>query len=172
MKKKRQLDIFDFAMGLEKDGMNFYSKASEKFPSQDLKKLFVQLAKEEANHVKAFMDLKANAEKKGGLQPFSIPDVNEFLEAIIQEGLFPKGEDAARRLEKIDTVAGAAVLAMQAEKNAILLYSELARLSKDAQQKKAFENLAKEEKSHIVIVKNLRADNDPAYAALAFGRFF
>ena len=172
MEKKQQLDIFEFAIGLEKDGMNFYSKASEKFPPQDLKHLFVQLAKEEANHIQAFMDLKAKAEKKGALQLFAIPDVSEYLEAIIQEGLFPKGEDAAKRLEKIDTAAGACVLAMQAEKNAILLYSELAQLSKDGEQKKAFENLAKEEKSHIVKVKNLRADHDPAYAALAFGRFF
>jgi rubrerythrin len=172
MEKKQQVDIFDFAIGLEKDGMNFYSKASEKFPPEDLKHLFARLAKEEAKHMQTFADMKARTEKKGGLQLFSIPDVNEYLEAIIQDGLLPQGEDAAKRLEKIDTVVGACVLAMQAEKNAILLYSELARLSRDAEQKKAFENLAKEEKSHIVMVKSLRADHDPAYAALAFGRFF
>jgi rubrerythrin len=172
MEKKQQLDIFDFAIGLEKDGMNFYSKASEKFPSPDLKKLFVQLAKAETTHMQTFIDLKAKAAKKGALQLFSIPDVNEYLEALIQDGLFPKGEDATQRLAKIDTVLAACVMAMQAEKNAILLYSELGQLSKDAEQRKAFENLAKEEKSHIVMVKNLRADHDPAYAALAFGRFF
>jgi rubrerythrin len=172
MEKKQQLDIFDFAIGLEKDGMNFYSKAAEKFPSEDLKKLFVDLAKAEATHIQTFMDLKAKAEKKGAVQLFSIPNVNEYLEALIQDGLFPKGEEAAQRLEKIDTVVAACVMAMQAEKNAILLYSELGQLSKDAKQGKAFENLAKEEKSHTVMVKNLRADHDPAYAALAFGRFF
>ena len=172
MEKKLQLDIFDFAIGLEKEGMNFYTKASEKIPSEDLKKVFVDLAKAEATHIQAFMDLKAKAEKKGTLQLFSIPDVKEYLEALIQDGLFPTGQEAARRLEKVDSVVSACVVAMQAEKNAILLYSELGQLSKDPQQKKAFDNLAKEEKLHIVTVKNLRADHDPGYAALAFGRFF
>ena len=41
---------------------------------------------------------------------------------------------------------------MEAEKNAILLYSELAKLSKDKEQKKIFEDITKEERSHIIMV--------------------
>jgi len=61
---------------------------------------------------------------------------------------------------------------MAAEKNAILLYTELAKLAKDKDQKKFFDKIVKEEKSHLVMVAGLRADNDPMYAALRFGRFF
>jgi hypothetical protein len=35
-----------------------------------------------------------------------------------------------------------------------------------------FSRLIKEEKNHIAMVGAVRADYDPAYAAIKFGRFF
>ena len=172
MGKRENLGVFDFAIEAEKSGMEFYMKASKKFPDKEIKNLFVALAKEEAKHLEIFLELKANAEEKGIDQCLKSPDIDAYLETIVQEGLFPKGETVNKRLEKVKTVAEAAAIAMTAEKNAILLYNELARLSKDKDQKKYFEKIAKEEKSHVVMVANLRADNDPMYAALKFGRFF
>jgi rubrerythrin len=173
MAKKQDLGVFDFAVKAEKDGMDFYMKAAKKFSGNgDLKKLFVSLAKEEAAHMQIFMDFKINAEGKGVDQCLKSPEIDAYLEAIVQEGLFPKGETINKRLEKVETVAQAAAIAMAAEKNAILLYTELAKLAKDKEQKKFFEKIVKEEKSHLVMVGGLRADNDPMYAALRFGRFF
>lgn len=172
MAKREKLDVFDFAIQAEKNGMDFYMKAAKKFEDRDLKDLFVKLAKEEAAHLQTFMEFKSKAEGKGIDPALRNPEIDEYLESIVQEGLFPRSETVNKRLEKVETVAQAAAIAMAAEKNAILLYSELAKLSKDRDQKKFFEKIAKEEKSHIVMVRNLRADHDPAYAALAFGRFF
>jgi rubrerythrin len=173
MAKNENLDVFDFAIKAEKDGMDFYMKAAKKFSgNEDLKKLFASLAKEEAAHMHIFMDFKIDAEGKGIDQTLRNPEIDDYLESIVQEGLFPKGETINKRLEKVETVPQAAAIAMAAEKNAILLYTELARLAKDKEQKKFFEKIAKEEKSHLVMVSGLRADNDPMYAALRFGRFF
>ena len=78
----------------------------------------------------------------------------------------------SKQIDKIKSVADVCALAMKAEKNAILLYSELAKASSGKEQKKMFNQLVKEEKSHIAMVSAVRADYDPAYAALKFGRFF
>ena len=172
MAKREKLDVFDFAIQGEKNGMDFYMKAAKKFEDRDLKDLFVKLAKEEAAHLQTFMEFKSKAEGKGIDPALRNPEIDDYLESIVQEGLFPRSETVNKRLEKVETVAQAAAIAMAAEKNAILLYSELAKLSKDKDQKKFFEKITKEEKSHIVMVRNLRADHDPAYAALAFGKFF
>ena len=52
MAQKQDLGVFNFAIRAEKDGMNFYMKAAKKFSgNEDLKKLFVSLAKEEAKHM-------------------------------------------------------------------------------------------------------------------------
>lgn len=169
---RTEMSIFDFAMRAEKDGIGFYTRAAKKFNDRELRDLFMKLAKEEAKHLETFIGIKAKAEKKGADQCFRSENVSDYLDTIIREGLFPKGDSMVKRLEKVNTVGEACAIAMEAEKNAILLYSELAKLSKDKEQKKIFEDITKEERSHIIMVGSARADYDPAYAAMRFGRFF
>lgn len=172
MAKRQQLDVFDFAIRAEKEGIEFYTKAAKKFADRDVKDLFMKLAKQEAEHLKLFTEIKLKADI-GGIDPsLKNPEIDDYLESIVQEGLFPKGETVNKRLEKVDGVVAAAVIAMKAETNAILFYTEMAKLSRDREQKKLIEKIIKEEKSHVVMVRNLRADHDPMYAALTFGRFF
>jgi rubrerythrin len=169
---KAEMSILDFAMKAERDGIAFYTKAARKFKDKDLMNLFMKLAKEEARHLETFIGIKAKAEKKGADQCFRSENVSEYLDTIIREGLFPKGDSMVKRLEKVSTVGEACAIAMEAEKNAILLYSELAKLSKDKEQRKIFEDITKEERSHITMVAGVRADYDLPYAAMKFGRFF
>jgi rubrerythrin len=164
--------IIDYAMTQEKDGMTFYNKASRKFEDKTLKKLFAKLAGEEKKHLESFKSLKAKVQEKNVDETFRSTGVDEYLEALIKEGIFPKDDAMAKQIDKMQSVADVCALAMTAEKNAILLYSELAKASIGKEQKKMFNQLVKEEKSHIAMVSAVRADYDPAYAALKFGRFF
>lgn len=164
--------IIDYAMKQEREGMTFYNKASRKFGDKELKKLFAKLAGEEKKHLESFKSLKANAQQKNVDETFRSSGVDDYLEALIKEGLFPKDDAMSKQIDKIESVADVCALAMKAEKDAILLYSELAKASIDKEQKKMFSRLVKEEKSHIAMVSALRADYDPAYAAMKFGRFF
>ncbi len=174
MAEQKQLDIFDFAINAERQGIRFYNRVADRFDDRDLKELFTKLAKEEAEHVKTFQRIKEKAEKKGELHPFVFDDkdIDEYIRSIMLEGLFPSDEETDRQIEGIDSPATACAMAMQAEKNAILLYSELAGVAKDKEHRKVLEKLVKEEKSHMVMLRQLRANFDPKYAAMAFGRFF
>jgi len=167
---KEEMSIIDYAMRAERDGISFYMKAAKKFNDRELKDLFMKLAKEEAKHLEHFIGIKAKAEKKGVDQCFRA-EVSDYLDTIIREGFFPKGDSMVKRLEKVKDIEGACAIAMEAEKNAIMLYSELAKISKDKDQKKIFEDILKEERSHIVMVRDLRIDYDPAYGGWKFGRF-
>ena len=168
----QEKSIIDYAMKQERDGMTFYNKASRKFGDKELKKLFSKLAGEEKKHLESFKSLKANAQQKNIDETFRSSGVDDYLEALIKEGLFPKDDAMSKQIDEIKSVADVCALAMKAEKNAILLYSELAKASIDKEQKKMFNQLIKEEKSHIAMVSAVRADYDPAYAAIKFGRFF
>jgi rubrerythrin len=164
--------IIDYAMTQERDGITFYNKASRKFEDKALKQLFKKLAGEEKKHLESFKSLKAKAQQKTVDVNFRSTGVDAYLEALIKEGIFPKEDAMSKQIDKIKSVADVCALAMKAEKNAILLYSELAKATVDKEQKKMFNQLIKEEKSHIAMVSAVRADYDPAYAALKFGRFF
>jgi len=174
MEVKRQLDIFDYAISMEKQGITFYTRISEKFQDKDLKEIFKKLAREEATHVETFQKLKDKAEKKGSVSPFVIEgrDIDDYVKSLLAEGIFPSREQLEEQIQSVDSPATACVLAMEAEKNAILLYTELTMYSQDKEQRKALEKIIKEEKSHLMMLKQLRANHDPKYAAMAFGRFF
>ena len=174
MGEEKQLNIFDYAISMEKQGITFYTRISDKFQDRDLKEMFQKLAREEANHIETFQKLKEKAEKKGGIAPFVIEgrDIDDYVQSLLAEGIFPSQEQLEEQIQSVDSPATACALAMEAEKNAILLYTELILYSQDKDQRKALEKILKEEKSHLVMLKQLRANHDPKYAAMTFGRFF
>lgn len=167
---KTEISVIDFALRQEKHGVSFYTKAAEKFRGTELAGLFVKLAREEAKHLRDLIDLQASALRKGVEECFRAVEIDDYLEAIVREGVLPKGEKEAERLDQIKTVEDACRVAMQAEKNAILLYTELAKLSKDKEQKKILEAIIREEKTHMAKIAGMRADIDPIYAAERFGK--
>jgi rubrerythrin len=165
-----EISVIDFAVRQEEHGVSFYTKAAEKFRGTELARLFVKLAKEEAKHLQELIDLHASAMRKGADECFRDLEIDDYLDAVVRKGILPKGEKAAERLEQIKTVEDACRIAMQAEKNAILLYTELAKRSKDKGQTKILEAMIREEKVHMAKIAGMRADIDPIYAAERFGK--
>lgn len=165
-----EISIMDFAIEKEKEGVTFYTEAAKRLREPELRDLFITLAREEARHLEWLIDIQRTAFKKGVDECFRTIEVNEYLESIARDGVFPKGENAARQIEAVKTVEDACRIALLAEKNAILLYSELAKLTRDREQKKILERLIKEEKAHLAKVVGLRADHDPLYAIERFGK--
>ena len=167
---KTEISVIDYAVRQEEHGVNFYTKAAEKFRGTELAGLFMKLAREEAKHLRELMDVQAAALRKGVEECFHDVEVDEYLDAVIREGLLPGGDKAVERLDQVKTVEDACRIAMQAEKNAILLYTELAKRSKDRGQKKTLEAMIREEKTHMAKIASMRADIDPLYAAERFGK--
>lgn len=167
---KTEISVIDYAVRQEEHGVSFYTKAAEKFRGTELAGLFMKLAKEEAKHLRELMDVQAAALRKGVEECFHDAEVDEYLDAVIREGLLPGGDKASKRLDQVKTVEDACRIAMQAEKNAILLYTELAKRSKDRGQKKILEGMIREEKIHMAKIASMRADIDPLYAAERFGK--
>lgn len=167
---KADVSVVDYAIRAEKEGVRFYTKAAGMFKDSDLRDLFMKLAKEEAKHLQSFVDLKDKTLRRGVEECFKSVEVDDYLDAVIRDGIYPKGEGMIRQLEAVKTVEEACRIAIQAERNAILLYTELAKLSRDREQKKMLEKLIDEEKSHLVRIVSLRADFDPLYAIERFGK--
>lgn len=167
---KTEISVMDFAIRAEKEGIGYYTKAAGMFKGGDLADFFMKLAKEEARHLETLLSLKENAMRKGVDECFKSVEIDDYLDAVVREGIFAKGESMEKKLDAVKTVEDAARIAIQAERNAIMLYTELARLSRDRDQKKILEKLVGEEKSHLVRLAGIRADHDPLYAVERFGK--
>lgn len=127
--------IMDYAIQCEEDAHQFYMEWSSKVEDKSLRKVFLELAGEEAKHKVYFQDLKkgkvVNLEAGHKITDLKISD---YIVAA----------DAKKDMNYQDALT----LAMQKEKEAFKLYHGLAMIVVDEEMKKTFQALAEEEAKH------------------------
>ena len=127
-------EILDFAIGEEEKAAAFYNELAEKVNKEHIKKLFLGFAKEEMGHKAKLM-----AAKEGKL-------LVKSEKAIVDLKI-------GDHLEQVELNSGieyqdALIVAMKAEKNAFILYTNLADKADDPGVKEILLGLAQEEAKH------------------------
>jgi rubrerythrin len=138
------MDIFAFAMKMEKDGETFYRDLAQKTANQGIANIFEMLADEEVKHYRTIKSLQ------GGTQLMAETDVLGRAKNI-----FERMRDFNDPLQ-ID--AGQIELyrqAMKLEKQSEDFYLDRADQAKDTEQKQLFRRLASEEKKHCYLLENI-----------------
>jgi len=127
-------EILDFAIESERMASEFYSGLATKTSDRNIRRMFEGFAIEEQAHKSKLEEIKAGkllAPEKINVLNLKIADAIEEIEShsdmSLQEVL---------------------IVAMQREKNAYRLYSDLAAMMDNANLKSAFEMLAQEEARH------------------------
>ena len=127
-------DILDYAIDSEQNAVNFYTKLSNETKNHEMKEIFAQFAKEEMRHKAQLLDIK----EKG------------FMQGLEEKVTDLKIADYTVKVKATDdlTYQDALVLAMQREKAAFKLYTNLSQRVKNEDLKKIFKNLAQDEAKH------------------------
>ncbi len=152
------MDIFEFAMQMERDGMLFYERGVESTDDSSMKKVFQMLADEEERHYKLFKNLKEgndlNAEKELAPQGQTTTLAKNIFREMAESGKETlKGSSAKSIWEE------ALIVEQKAEK----MYREAAEKETEIKRKSLLNRIADEEKSHIYLCDNMIAFlNDPA----------
>ena len=136
MKFKSVDEVLEFAIIEEEKAHDFYMELAKKTQKAWMKKTFEQFAQEEMEHKALLLSVKAGGELK--------PVEGKILDLKILETL--KEEDITN-LEQVD-YEDALKIAMQKEKEAYLLYMNLAQQVEDPKIRNLFERLAQEEANH------------------------
>ncbi len=136
MKFKSVDEVLEFAIIEEEKAHDFYMELAKKTQKAWMKKTFEQFAQEEMEHKALLLSVKAGGELK--------PVEGKILDLKILETL--KEEDITN-LEQVD-YEDALKIAMQKEKEAYLLYMNLAQQVEDPKIRSLFERLAQEEANH------------------------
>ena len=146
------LEGLRIAMDIEARCYNFYKMAFEKFTDEKIKALFKMLMEEEDEHLKIFSkyfeELTTHKEAHDSEYLFD-PDVAGYITVLAESHVFPSKEKAPQVLAKIDSSREVLALAMGAEKDSILLYTELIACSKFPQAREVFTKLKHEEQGHV-----------------------
>ncbi len=141
-------EIFEIAVQMEKNGLEFYQKAADEANDPDVKKLLQDLAKMEVQHRKTFSNLRTELIEAKEIDSFYDPQGEGvlYLQAIANTQVFFE--------RKIDISSFEAVLkeAVMAEKDSIVYYLGMKEVLTSADAKSKMESIISEEMSHVRIL--------------------
>jgi rubrerythrin len=143
MSNEKAIDAIKGAILLEKKGKAFYETVARQTESAAVREIFEMMSAEESTHVEILQKHYDKLMKEGQFAPAEYEKKAEKFDAQILTTRI-KEEVAAAGYE-----AAAISAAMAMEDRAVAFYSERARASDDAMEKKLFEWLSNWEKTHL-----------------------
>jgi rubrerythrin len=156
----RTLEVLKLAVQMEKDGKEFYRKASQKSSNKLARELFRQLANEEDDHRKKFIEIY-EALRKGQ----NWPDVGPAFEKGKRlKSLFAEAaKELGSKFEIAESEFKAIKVAMDMEIRSYDLYHLRSKESNLPVEKRFYEALAGEERGHhLVLLDSYEYFSDPA----------
>lgn len=141
------MNIYDFAMQMEKDGENYYRHLAEASTTPGLVKIFTLLADEEAKHFNIIKEMSSNEQGSLLAETKILDNVKNIFVGMKEEkeDLHIDSTKASSEYRK--------ACAIEEKSNAF--YLEKAELVEDEQSRKIFLRLAKEEANHLRIMENI-----------------
>ncbi|MBN1974534.1 MAG: ferritin family protein [Sedimentisphaerales bacterium] len=138
------MDIFEYALKMEKDGESFYRELAAKVNNKGLQLILTMLADEEARHYQAIESMRQD---KYQMAETTILDdaKNIFVEMKEKKQELEPDQEQIKLYEK----------AQEIEKKSQQFYNEKAQQADLVEHKKLFIELAKEEEKHYFLLENI-----------------
>ncbi len=151
-------ELIEVALGIERNGVAYYSSLAESATDASLKDTYNHLADMEREHIKIFQNMLDSA---GKYQPpyagEAAEEYEQYLKALIDSTVFTDDKVARQMAQKAASPAEAIQLALGAEKDSILFYSEMRDLV-PKQDRPSIDKILNEEKSHIRQLSSLKRE--------------
>jgi rubrerythrin len=139
------MDMFEFAMNMEKDGEAFYRQLADKSTDPQLTRLLEKMANEEVEHYKVVKKMKEGA-------VVELPPADALAGAPNVFAQMKKEEWAVNRMSsQIELYEKA----RETERKSEAFYAENAKKVEHAAQEEILLQLAKQEHQHYVLLDNL-----------------
>jgi len=139
------MDIYDYAMKMEKDGEKYYRELVQKTNMKGLKSILNMLADDEVKHYKVIEMMKQNTQ----------PQIVETKILTTVRNIFSQMKE---KNEKFDSEVSQLELykkALNIEEKSHDFYSQKAEEINDDSKKKIFLKLAEEEQKHYYLIDNI-----------------
>jgi rubrerythrin len=138
------MDIYDYAMQMEKDGEDLYRDLAGRVVIQGLRTILLMLADAEVRHYKLFQNMKNN-DKVSMTDTSILDDVKNVFAKMKEEKSFEVDVSEIELYRKAQGI----------EKMTQDFYEEQAGKVKDKAQAGIFLKIAEEEKRHYFILENI-----------------
>ncbi len=155
------MNVFDFALKMEKDGKAFYEKLAAEADEAELQEIFSMLASAEEEHYQAIEALKKEVP----------PDMADSKVLEKAKNVFHGLLERRHAVEILKGDPDGFRHAMKIAEEGIKLYEEMAGKEKNPAAVKALVMLAEEERKHLEIMENIYDFVERPRTYLAWGEF-
>ncbi|UCH92422.1 MAG: ferritin family protein [Candidatus Aminicenantes bacterium] len=147
-------EVIEFAIYIEQNGYKFYVETIKKFKEKKLVDLFQYLADEEFKHEQTFKNL---LKKTGSVTPHeSYPgEYAMYMKDFLKTHALANEEVLKQKLEAINTIEDAINMALDFEKDSVVLFTMLEKYV-EGENKKNVETIIQEELNHILRITRYR----------------
>jgi len=148
-------ELVNLAILVERNGEDFYNSLKQIIENKDAQKVFSYLADEEKKHIATFQGLLKNLEKYQQGEIYE-EDYKKYMKAMADSHVFinKSGKEFA---QNIKSFSDAISIAMKFEKDSILFFEGMKQFVPESEHK-TINELANEERKHIVKLIELRGD--------------
>jgi rubrerythrin len=140
------MDIYKYAMQMELDGRHFYLDLAEKTNNKGIKNILTMMAESEAKHYNIILSMQRNDKTPYSTDTEALTEVKNIFERMKEEK-----KEIDVDISQVEFYKKALEVETYSEK----FYLERADEEKDLHKKEIFLTLAKEEKSHCILLENL-----------------
>ncbi|HUU63384.1 MAG TPA: ferritin family protein [Dehalococcoidia bacterium] len=140
-------ELVNIAIGIERSGAAFYDTLAKSARNEASRVIYEYLALEEKKHIEIFQNML------GSLADYAPPETyteeyDRYLKALIDSAVFRDDQTAREMAQKSASEAKAIQIAISAEKDSILFYSNLRELVRRS-DREAVDKIIEEERSHL-----------------------
>ncbi len=139
------MDIYKYAMQMELDGRHFYLDLAKKTDNAGIKSILTMMADSEAKHYNVILSMQRNDKTEYSVDSEVLTNVKNIFMKMKEEKEIDVDVSQVEFYKK----------ALEVETNSEKFYLDRADEETDPHRKEIFLTLAKEEKSHCVLLENM-----------------
>jgi rubrerythrin len=147
------VDVVDIGIEKEKARRDFYGHVAQHFDDAEMKDLFTRLRDWEEGHIRKFRSIRDNLHEPKTVESYP-GEMQAYVDALVDDKLY-EDVTADSFSDSIKTPVDAIQYGIGFEKDAILLFMELASMVQ-SKNKEVIMELMAEERQHIVHLIKLR----------------
>jgi len=144
-------EVFRIGMEVELNGKAFYDEASKRCESDTLRPILELLRDEEQKHYEAFAAMREKLPTQAAEQTVFDPDgqMGAYLKALADSHVFTSATHAADLARQCENEIELLGLALQFEKDSVLMFQTMKELTRADLGQKQIEWLIGEEQEHV-----------------------
>ena len=146
-------ELLRVAVNIERNGIAFYGTLAEMAQDPRTKGTFQNLAQMEVEHEKTFQGILDGADKYEPFEAYA-EEYALYMQALADSAVFADDKTAVEMAKRTAGPAEAFQLGIQAEKDSILFYAEMRRVTK-GRESGVLDHIIEEEKAHLLLLRDM-----------------